>query len=265
MPIDPDPLFALMARLCCIGLLLQTTEVLWNAGELREGRLFGWSATPPTRWRWPGFLYAYPLCRWLLVTRAALALLGLGADFGGAGGTWLLGGLVILQLYYNRRFRMLAGNCETLFLICLVAVWVGSLPGASSRLKTGAMAFVAIHVGIAYAAAGVNKLRSWSWRSGARLLQVVSAGSYSMPRLAAVLQSHRDFALVLTWGVILLEVAFPLAVFLPTPVFWVILISGVSFHAGLAFAMGLHGFWWAFLAAYPSVWFIHGMMPTWIR
>ncbi|HWZ95156.1 MAG TPA: hypothetical protein VNW30_08185 [Opitutaceae bacterium] len=267
MAVDPQPFLLLMVRLCGAGILIQSLEVLWNWRELRRDRLLGWRPSAlagPVR-RLSDWLHGYPACACLLVARAILAAAGIGwaGDRNAAFG--IVGAMVVLQLYYNRRFLAIAGNCETLFLVCLVAVMAGASPGASLRLKSAALGFVAVHVALAYAVAGTDKVRSPAWRNGSRLLQVIRDGSYRLPGLAAHLENRPGLARALAWSVVALECLFPVAVFLPNPVFVFFLAGGICFHATIAILMGLHGFLWAFLAAYPAVWFVHALLQTWLR
>ena len=55
------------------------------------------------------------------------------------------------------------------------------------------------------------------------------------------------------WVVILAELAFPLALLAPAKVLFGVLALFALFHVGIAVAMGLDTYVWAFLAAYPSV------------
>lgn len=258
MGTDPQPYLALMARLAGAGLFVQSLEVMWNWREMREDGLLGWRpARANGLKRLAGRLHAFPLCGWWLGLRALLAALAITGACAGEAGLAVSAALVALQLWYNRRFTMIAGNCETLFLIDLVAVLTGTLPEASHLLRSAALAFVTAHVAIAYAMAGIDKLRSHAWRDGSRLLQVVRDSSYSLPAGAVVLERRPGLTRTLTWTVLALELLLPVAVFLPMPVFVALLAGGLCFHLTVAIVMGLHGFWWSFAAAYPALWFTH--------
>ncbi len=259
--VEAQPLFSLAMRLCGVGVLIQSLEVLWNGRELRDHGLLAWeaaeiAATRPIR----------QLIRTLHRRRFALVLLGVRAIAAGicvvipydnAAVFWLLGGLVAAQLYYNRRFLMLAGNSDTMYLISLSALFVGALPGGSIRLQSAALLFVAVHLLLAYALAGYDKLVSFAWRNGARLIQIFQDSSYRLPRLAAWISARPRRALILSRGVIALELLFPLCVALPSAGFWALVAGGLLFHFAVAVTMGLHGFWWSFLSGYPALWFVH--------
>ena len=76
-----------------------------------------------------------------------------------------------------------------------------------------------------------------------------------MEPLADWLAVHRTFARNLARSVILLELFFPLCVVLPAPLFFAVLGAGAIFHVSIAISMGLHGFFWSFVATYPAFYF----------
>lgn len=262
LPAEPQAWLALSLRLACAGIAVQSMEVLRQSAELRNGGLLAWPEAPAGGGprRSAQRLYDFPACAWLLGLRVALAFAGFVVPLGSWGAFSLLGALVLLQLYYNRRFVMLAGNCETIFLIELFAAWSGTLPGATPFLSSVALWFVATHAALAYLVAGMHKLGSRPWRDGTRLQQIVRDGSYRLPQFAANLVGGRIAAGVVSWLVIGLELALPWAVFLPAGAFWPLLAAGFVFHTLVAVLMGLHGFWWAFAAAYPALAYVHQVL-----
>jgi hypothetical protein len=263
MTSDPQTFLTLTLRLAAVGVLIQSLEVLWCWRELREHGLFGWSEdgrpADPVR-RIVGALWRFPGCAWMVAVRAMLAAVALLICYGSTAASWLTGGLVLAQLGYNRRFTMLAGNSETILLVALAAAWVGTLPEGSGRLQCGALLFLAAQALLAYLAAGAHKLRSRLWRSGARLAQIAQFGSYELPEIARGAIGTRRRAQLASWAVIAIELALPCAPFLPTPIFWTLLAAGFAFHTAIAVLMGLHGFWWAFAAAYPAIVFAHRLV-----
>lgn len=256
MSADPQTFLTCTLWFAAVGVLVQSSELLWQWRELRDDRLFGWGGGSR---RWVNALWSFPGCAWLLAVRAMLATGALVAADGSAA-CWLVGGLVLAQLGYNRRFTMLAGNSETMFLVALAAAWVGTLPGASVWLQTGALLFLAAHALLAYFAAGAHKFGSRLWRSGARLGQIVEFGSYQLPTVVRCAVGTRRRARLASWVVISLELALPGAIFFPGPVFWTLLAAGGAFHTAIAVTMGLHGFWWSFAAAYPAIVFAHELV-----
>jgi hypothetical protein len=260
MNTDPQAYLALTLRLAASGVLIQSIEMLARWRELRDDGLFGWQTNGQraSLVRWVvGLLWRFPGCAWMVAVRAMLAVSALLVAYGSAGASWIAGGLVVAQLAHNRRFTMLAGNSETIFLVALAAACLGTLPAATARLQQGALIFLAAHALLAYWAAGAHKLGSPLWRSGARLSQIAQFGSYALPDEVRRAASDRGRARWGSWAVIGLELGLPCALFFPAPVFWGFLAAGLMFHTIIAVFMGLHGFWWAFAATYPAIVFAH--------
>jgi hypothetical protein len=105
---------------------------------------------------------------------------------------------------------------------------------------------------LSYAVAGFSKLAVATWRDGSELRGAMAAEAWGHPWVALLVR-HRPVALAASWGVMLLEAAFPLALLAPTP--WLIgaLALMLLFHFATAVVMGLNLFPWAFAAAYPAV------------
>lgn len=261
--VDPVAMLALGTRLCCVGVVLQSLEVLWQAREFSAGGLLAWPKSPPApanpARHLARSLYQPPGPQLILATRTAAASACLFLPYGSATICWVLAGLITGQLYFNRRFDLLRGNCDTLTLVCLTAAFAGSLPAASSRLRAAALGFIAFHAALAYFMTGYDKLRSALWRDGTRLRQILQDGNYRFPPLAHALARHPRWVAVGAWSVILLELLFPLCVILPPAGFWFFIAGGIIFHATVAFMMGLHSFWWTFVSTYPAFYFVHSL------
>jgi hypothetical protein len=105
---------------------------------------------------------------------------------------------------------------------------------------------------LSYAVAGWSKLAIRAWRDGTELRRSMATEAWGHP-VAARLTDRRAIALAGSWGVMLLEALFPLALLLPMP--WLAAALGLMllFHAATAVFMGLNLFPWAFMAAYPAV------------
>ena len=267
--VDARTMLSLVAQICCAGVMLQSLEVLWNWRELAEGRLLGWpsSRTPAsnpavslvrTSYQSPGSIV-------ILAWRAGAALACAFLPYGTVPVFWLLASLVVAQMYFNRRFSVLFGNCDTIALVCLSAACAGGLPSATPRLQSAALVFVAFHAALAYVMTGYDKLKSPLWRDGTRLVQILQDGNYRLPPLGDCLARHPLFVAACAWSVILLELLFPLCVTLPPSGFWLFITGGLIFHASVAFTMGLHGFWWSFASAYPAFYFVHACVFSFLQ
>jgi hypothetical protein len=266
--LNADLLLGLTLRLGCVGVLLQSTELIANRRELEDDGLLGWGAAPSSPWpvgparTFLRGLQRYPGCAIVLATRACLALACLFLPVGAGLTTAALALLLLAQLYYHRRFAALGSDADIMQLIGFGAVFAGGLPGGTPVLQTAALGFLAVHVLIAYVASGFDKATSRRWRSGAQVALTFQYSMYRLRPLGDFLASRPVLARAVTGGVILLELLFPLCLVLPAPGFWIFLAAGLAFHVTIAFTMGLHGFLWSFVAAYPGLYFVHAWVAA---
>ncbi len=266
--VESGQLLGLSLRICCIGVIVQSAELIRHRRELREDGLLGWvgsDAPAPLLGRLIRRLHREPAALFILVQRALLAAVCLALPDGSALVAGALALLVLSQLYYHRRFAVIASDSEVMQLICLGACLAGNLPGSTPRLQAVALGFLALQVLIAYTASGVDKLSSPAWRSGLRLRLSLLHSPHRCVPLGEWLGRHGRVAEVTSWAVALVEITFPLCLLLPEAGFWGYLAAGLAFHALVAITMGLHGFWWAFGAAYPALYFLHSLLATHLR
>ncbi|MCB0961792.1 MAG: hypothetical protein KDA98_00540, partial [Acidimicrobiales bacterium] len=91
------------------------------------------------------------------------------------------------------------------------------------------------------------------WREGVALGWVANLRSLGAPWAADLLSRRPRLRVALSWAVMVGEVCFPLALFLPAPGVVAVLAAGLLFHLATAVVMGLNTFVWAFAATYPAV------------
>lgn len=105
---------------------------------------------------------------------------------------------------------------------------------------------------LSYAVAGWSKLAVAVWRDGSELQRVMAGDIWGHP-VAARMIRHRPFAITASWGVMLVEALFPLALLAPIPWLAAALGAMLVFHVATAVVMRLNLFPWAFVATYPAV------------
>jgi hypothetical protein len=131
---------------------------------------------------------------------------------------------------------------------------------ANEMLILAGLIWVGGQLTLAYFAAGASKLILAPWRNGEALQAVLRSAMWGNGWSARLIERH-DVARWLSWGIILLEIAFPFALLLPLPFLGAILAIFFLFHMAIALVMGLNSYPWAFLATYPSVILLSG----WLR
>jgi hypothetical protein len=263
---DLHPVLVISGRICCIGILLQAIEVISLGPELRNGCLLGWHGG----WSAPNYFrrlmqqaQGYPVNLLVLLWRIlAASVLLVRPGFGAGVGAFLWATLFASQLHFNRGARLFFANSDHMNLVCLAGLAVAALPGMSTTVRSSALVFIAFQACLGYVASGFEKLRSLHWRSGLRLKYVLQDGSHHIPAVGAYIGQRNSLAKFLAWSVIFLEVMFPLCLFLPEAGFWGFICAGLLFHASIAVLMGLPGFFWAFAATYPALYFVHAWLTA---
>jgi hypothetical protein len=266
---DSQAALELSARICCIGILLQATELLSLASALRNRCLLGWHGAQGASNFFRRLIQraqGYPTNVMVLLWRAlAAAMLLVWPGFGSTVGALLWVTLFVSQLHFNRGARLFFANSDHVNLICLAGLAIAALPETSGIVHGSALAFIAFESCLGYVASGFEKLRSAHWRSGMRLSYIMRDGSHWVPVLGRCMASRAGFARLLAWSVVALEVIFPICIVLPPAGFWAFIGAGLLFHASIAILMALPGFFWAFAATYPALYFVHAWLAAWLR
>lgn len=196
--------------------------------------------------------------------------LGLGLVLVGAPRQWPgwglgVGVLFVIQLLINvRQFPIVAMGGDRLRMVVLGALTLRELVPESEWVARMTVFFIGANCVLAYFVAGVGRLRVKPWREGTGLTLVLRHRLMGDAGLAAWLTRHTAVGRLLTWGVEVFEIGFPLAL-LGGPVTMVpVLGAALLMHLAIGHFMGLARFVWAFLAAYPAVVFTSIKVRDWL-
>jgi hypothetical protein len=149
----------------------------------------------------------------------------------------------------------LNGGSDSMTAIVALSVWIASLFPNYPIVTQGCLAFLAVQLTASYWIAGLVKLKNPVWRNGKALPQFFNVPGYnSPPEWVHLLFRKPGIAKVSCVGVILFECLFPLAWLSPT-ICAVFLISAFAFHLMNFWIFGLNRFVFAWLAAYPALYF----------
>ena len=188
----------------------------------------------------------------LLVTRCGAAILLLVATVAGYAPVALWIALVALTVAVNVRSHYgLDGAFQMNFIVMTAVMAIGIAP--SMLMTRIALLFVSLELFLSYFIAGLAKLRSPTWRNGQALRGIVSTHAYGLPMLGRGDLPLAAYAVV-SWLVIGFECAAPLMLSGRREIVIPYLAFGALFHLGTAVIMGLNGFLFAFIAAYPAAW-----------
>lgn len=189
--------------------------------------------------------------RWLFGARLALALLLL-ADVQPlvVEGLLVISSCAMLQRYqgpYN-------GGSDRMGLLLLFCLFFARLAPARPWQEI-ALGYLAAQVVLSYAISGWVKLANPDWRSGRALQDIFAFSVYPVSESIRSWANWPRLMLGLSWGLMLFEALFPLALLDGTGLSMALALAAL-FHLINACVFGLNRFLWIWLAAYPClIWF----------
>ncbi|MFJ3584552.1 HTTM domain-containing protein [Streptomyces sp. NPDC090127] len=172
----------------------------------------------------------------------------------------VLGGFLLAATYYSDT------NGTTWLLVLLWVLWLGNAlwwvvcryaPGEPRTLldvlanltHNAALVVIMAEVCLIYATAGWYKIQGSRWQDGTALYYPLQLDYFSpWPLLSDLLGSSGVMVMVLTYGTVLIQVAFPFALF-NRKVKNVLLVAMMLEHAGIAVLLGLPLFSLAMISA----------------
>lgn len=172
----------------------------------------------------------------------------------------VLGGLLLAATYYSDT------NGSTWLLVLLWVLWLGQAlwwlvcryaPGEPRTLldvlanltHNAALVVIMAEVCLIYATAGWYKIQGSRWQDGTALYYPLQLDYFApWPVLSDLLGSSGVMVMVLTYGTVLIQVAFPFALF-NRKVKNVLLVAMMLEHAGIAVLLGLPLFSLAMISA----------------
>lgn len=253
--------------LCIAGLSVSTLEFLSIAANFGSSGVYSWRilqlrpSVPRGARLGPlvDALFDEQGMRALLVVRLTALTLTVVAPLG----SWLFS-LAIALLVANTfvfTWRREYGDdgSDQMSTIVLVTLLLTVGPHSTPFLAGAGLVFIAAQACLSYAAAGLAKLVSPTWRSGEAIYRIFNTATYGMEPVARFLEHRRWLNVALCWSVILIESLFPLCLLLPAPWSWLFLAWGFAFHLQCAAIMGLNSFLWAFVATYPAILYTSGL------
>lgn len=184
----------------------------------------------------------------LFILRAALSVLLML----GMAPAWTASALLALALAILARFDgPYNGGSDRMTLLVLTCLCLAHLlPGAHAREV--AFGYLAVQLVLSYALSGAIKIINPDWRSGRALRDVFAFSTYPVSEDLRRLAHWPHLLFVMSWCVMLFELLFPVALLTQATLIAGLAIAAV-FHLANACLFGLNRFFWAWLAAYPSI------------
>lgn len=254
--VDPDTAFRLVVVLSATGVLIASMELLTLGEEFGDGGLFSWYVLRTTSRMTLSVGAARPLFVPVVAGGRALAALTLIlVDGNRAPAAVCAWAVVVASLALYLRAPLGLDGSDQMSTITFVAVGIHALFPGDALVAQASLWFVAVQGCLSYCVAGIAKLVSPVWRSGAAVSGIFGTRTYGTRRSAAVVHGRAGLCAAAAWFVIAFETTFPLALVLGPPGVAVYAAVGALFHVSNAVLMGLNTFVWAFVATYPAVLF----------
>ena len=162
----------------------------------------------------------------------------------------ILGVLIVLRNTFSNN------GADQLANIILIAVSISTLEGEGSIIKTLSLIFIACQSQLSYLTSGFFKFLEKDWRNGTSLKGIFSTEVFGHPLLKKAMDHWPSSYKVASACVIYGELALGCSIFFPPKITLALLAAGAIFHFLNAVIMGLNGFFWAFVATYPAVYFL---------
>lgn len=162
-------------------------------------------------------------------------------------------GLLVCAGILLRRFQgPYSGGSDAMSGLVLLCLFLSHL--APTRFwQEIALGYLAFQLVFSYFQSGYIKIINAEWRSGLALQDVFAITAYPVSGQVRSLSHSPRLLLMMSWVVILFELAFPLALLNQTALMIALLVAA-TFHFANAWLFGLNRFFWIWPAAYPVLW-----------
>lgn len=245
----------LIGRLISFALLLQSIEFIKIKKNLTEQGIWRWSELrseyqflPQFIQRFLDFIMNEKYFTSMMKVRLELSIVLFLFPYL----TWLFVFLFLSTFLVTLRWRgSFNGGSDYLMLIILLTLCVGLIiPG----LAKAALWYITIQVLSSYFLAGLHKVRKEKWSRGIAVAQFVNSPNYDPPSFVVRIINNTSMAKIITWAVLVFELAFPLAI-INSKLCAMFLVMGFCFHLGNFVVFGLNRFFWVWTASYPALWY----------
>jgi len=168
---------------------------------------------------------------------------------------WIFLALAINALFILNRFQgpYNGGSDRMGILILYCLCFVHFAP--NTQWQGYIFGYLAVQLVLSYFIAGWVKIMNPQWRNGRALQDVFCFSAYPVSESLRGWADKQKLLWVMSWSVMVFELAFPLTL-LTQPTLIVGLIIAAIFHLANACLFGFNRFFWAWLAAYPSIFWL---------
>jgi len=245
-------------NLIALAIVLQSLEHLMLLKTTSEDGIWRWSIIREEFSNWP---YVIRKSLDLLLSDRGFVALLLLRLFAALAVVFFLHPLLILLLLLSTiliclRFRgVFNGGSDYMTLTVLIALLVATSFWNERLVVYGALLYLAIQGVSSYFIGGISKLKRKNWRNGVALRDFLRSTIYQPSPVLESFAANKQRITLASWGLILFECAFPLAL-LNSTLCLAFLGAALTFHLLNFYAFGLNRFVFAWLASYPAIYTI---------
>ena len=156
------------------------------------------------------------------------------------------------------------GGSDFMVLMILSALVVLTLLGGTPSATSGVLAYIGIQTVLSYFVGGIVKIRRGNWRKGVALPGFLRFSIYQPNKFQRKIESKPPLARTLSWFALAFECSFPLALLSPQ-ICVLYIFAGLIFHFANFYFFGLNRFFWAWLAAYPALLYLSGLIAPLVQ
>jgi len=260
-----DEAVRLTGLIAAIGIAYDAVELYLARRELLE-RFFEWRVIRSRYYILIGrpflslvfdILFAGRLFVWAMVAHGVAALLfPIVFPYSRAAGALLAGLVLCVHCLSNVRLLIGRDGADQMQTIVWAGLFFYCLP-LTPTAQIVSVAFIGVQLVLSYLISGIAKVISPVWRDGSAIGLITRMATYCSPGLSRVL-GRRVVSRCVSWATMLFEIWSPFLLLAGRPGAMAMIVMGTAFHVGIAVAMGLTTFVFAFLATFPILYYFAG-------
>ena len=167
----------------------------------------------------------------------------------------VIGFLFLMTFLISLRFRgAFNGGADSLTLLTLLCLFISRFFESSPMIAKGALLYLSLQVLLSYFFSGLMKLKNPKWRNGQALTAILNSNYYSVPTGFCAQKINVSSMKLLSQLILVFELIFPL-LFLNSTTSLLAFAAAILFHLINIYLFGLNRFFYAWLAAYPALWY----------
>lgn len=267
-PIGFETAVRITAVLLAVHAIVMSLEHLSTLSRYRDGSLISWPVAKLHARSFRVGRLITPIFRGTRYSVVLIAqlLIGVALLIAATGDIRPILPAALLVTYATTYFRHHIGHTGDVDMAIVVSTGLSIATAAppGSDVATLGLLFIGAQGALSYCIAGISKLGSSSWQSGAAIGNVFSTKAWGDERVHRLFERFQSMRLVGSWSVIGFESLFVLVLVTPFEIAVGIVAIAVGFHAFNAMTMGLNRFLIGFAASYPSILFANTVVRSFL-